>query len=501
MLPCATLTWRCAAVRRSTATARIAPGVYAFSRIERSEQVEYVVALNNSTTDQHVMFPVYLANTDYVAVWPAGDPTVTTNADAEIELHVPALSFVIYKASSALPASDAAPTVTFTKPAAGAQVSGRTELAVNLSTTQLAEVTFAVKVGEGDWQVIGTDTNPPYRVFYDTTGLAAGTALAFRAIANDLNNHLNGASTSAVVARRTDATKGRSTPSSTTTGRLATTAIRTAPTTTTSGACTCGATASIRPSRHSWQQPWPFFGKDELRRVRLGPAERSDQPVNFIVHRGDEKDPPNSPDRNFNPTQTPEIWLKQGDVAIYTSQADAQGFVTIRYHRPDGDYGDYTSNNYNDFWGLHLWTSLGGLTQWTEPKKADGIDAYGAYFIIRKADYPAVLDFSLPLNFIVHRGDVKDPENSPDRAFNPWQTPTIWLQSGDVNVYNQQGGAENFTHACTIAARPATTATIAAPTTTTSGACTPGAIRRTTSSWTSPLKPIAQDTFGVDLPG
>ncbi len=56
-----------------------------------------------------------------------------------------------------------------------------------------------VKVGAGDYELVGVDTNAPYRVFYDTTGLAAGTALTFRAIANDLNDHLNGASLSVVV--------------------------------------------------------------------------------------------------------------------------------------------------------------------------------------------------------------------------------------------------------------------------------------------------------------
>ena len=63
------------------------------------------------------------------------------------------------------------------------------------------------------------------------------------------------------------------------------------------------------------------------------------KPVNFIVHRGDAKDGTEA-DRAFNPAATPEIWLKQDDATIYTSQADAQGYVTIRYHRDDGDYGD-----------------------------------------------------------------------------------------------------------------------------------------------------------------
>ena len=181
---------------------------------------------------------------------------------------------------------------------------------------------------------------------------------------------------------------------------------------------------------------------------------------------------------------------------IYTSQAEAQGFVTIRYHRPDGDYGDYTSANFEDFWGLHLWTSLGGLTGWTEPKRADGIDDYGAYFVINAADYPDVLDFSLPLNFIVHRGNEKDPPDSPDRSFEPSQ------QRDHLAAIGRRGGLQparrgrGLCHRCTTAGRQATTATTPAPTTndfwgmhTWGGAADPG--------WTTPRKPVDQDNFGV----
>ncbi len=197
-------------------------------------------------------------------------------------------------------------------------------------------------------------------------------------------------------------------------------------------------------SQTQWTQPMPFFGEDDYGVWAWVEVGDPTQPINFIVHRGDVKDPPGSPDRSFLVTESPQIWLRQNDVAVYTSQADAQGFVTIRYHRPDGDYGDYTSANFEDFWGLHLWNALGGLTGWSEPKRADGIDDYGAYFILNAADYPGVLDFSLPLNFIVHRGNEKDPVDSPDRSFTPSQDATIWLQSGDVEVYNQRGAAEGF---------------------------------------------------------
>ncbi len=62
--------------------------------------------------------------------------------------------------------------------------------------------------------------------------------------------------------------------------------------------------------------------------------------MGFIVHRGDTKDGTDA-DRFFNPGATPEIWLRQDDATTYTSQAEAQGFVTIHYHRDDGDYGTH----------------------------------------------------------------------------------------------------------------------------------------------------------------
>ena len=67
---------------------------------------------------------------------------------------------------------------------------------------------------------------------------------------------------------------------------------------------------------------------------------RTEPPVNFIVHRGDTKDPDNSPDRSFDPGATPEIWLREGDLTIYTSQAEAQGYATVHYACTDCSGGD-----------------------------------------------------------------------------------------------------------------------------------------------------------------
>ncbi|MGB5552369.1 MAG: pullulanase-type alpha-1,6-glucosidase [Thermoanaerobaculia bacterium] len=195
---------------------------------------------------------------------------------------------------------------------------------------------------------------------------------------------------------------------------------------------------AIDPSEATdWPDPKPFLGEDEYGRFAWIKRGGTDSQVNFIIHKGDAKDGTDA-DRSFDADVTPEIWLRQDDAATYTSQAEAQGFVTVHYHRPDGDYGDPTSSDFNDFWGLHLWGDAidpTELTIWTDPKRPTGPDDYGIFWDI------LIQDASQPVNFIVHRGDEKDP--GPDQSFLPVDEATIWLQSGDETVYPQRGAAEN----------------------------------------------------------
>ena len=187
-----------------------------------------------------------------------------------------------------------------------------------------------------------------------------------------------------------------------------------------------------------WTAPKPFLGEDGYGRfawVKLAPGGGT---VNFIVHRGDVKDG-TSADRSFDASAYPEIWLKGGDGLEYTSQAAARGYATIRYHRPDGDYGDPTSGDFNDFWGLHLWGAAidpSEATQWTSPKRPTGIDGDGAYWNV------LLQDPSQPLNFIIHRGDTKDP--GPDQSVVPEQVPAAWIESGDTEIYVSRAAAKGY---------------------------------------------------------
>ncbi|MEN9933837.1 MAG: hypothetical protein RLZZ387_416 [Chloroflexota bacterium] len=182
-------------------------GIYAFSRIDRDELVEYVVALNNAAAAKQAQVPTFSANTQFTAVYPAGAPALTTGADGALPVSVPGLGLVIYKASAPLAANSAAPAVEITKPSADAIVRGRIEVAASAPADSLVEVTFAVKVGSQPYEVIGTDNNAPYRVFYDVSDIPADTPVVFKAIANDVTDD-SGASYGAIASDSVGVVRG-----------------------------------------------------------------------------------------------------------------------------------------------------------------------------------------------------------------------------------------------------------------------------------------------------
>lgn len=392
-------------------------GIYAFSRIERTEKVEYLIVLNNSEAEDTASMIVGTPNAAFTALYPSGAAGLTSGTDGAVTVTLPGLSMAVYRAESPLPAPAAAPGISISTPAADAEVSGRFEVAAELDTPAYAEVTFAVSVNGGDYEVIGTDDNAPYRVFYDSAALPAATSLTFKAIVRDLSGNLNASKVSVTVGEPEPPAVGTE----------------------------YAVIHYNRPDGNydewglhlwgdieetiEWSAPKPFLGEDEYGRFAWVKLSPNAQNVGFIVHRGDEKDGTTA-DRFFNPLQTPEIWLKAGDPATYTSQAAAQGYATIHYHRPDGVY---------DGWGLHLWgdgLGPGEGTAWDTPKPPTDIDDYGAYWNI------AVTDVTVPLNFIIHNGDNKDP--GPDQSFIPEVDASVWIMSGDETIYGQRGAAQDF---------------------------------------------------------
>nr|WP_260408027.1 pullulanase-type alpha-1,6-glucosidase [Planomonospora venezuelensis] len=410
-------------------------GVYAFSRIDARAQVEYVVAVNNAEQAATVQVPTFSANLGFTRVYGEAAAAVTTGADAKLGVTVPALSAVVYRASAKLAAPATAPAVSIALPGAeirGTAEDGRIPVSATVPGTGFDQVTFAAKVGDGAWRVLGTDDAPntvvpeardgqgggsrTFRVFHDLKGVPAGTKIAYKAVVKDSAGRFASAGAAATVAPEPEPEE----PGAVKRDWLVVHYQR-------SdydgwGLHVWGDVAS--PT--DWGRPLPLTGEDAYGRfawIKLKPGAAN---VGIIAHKGDEKD---GGDRIVNPAKTGEVWLAEGGADTHTSRAAAQGYATVHYNRPDGDY---------DGWGLHLWgdgLADGVPTEWAAPRPPDGADAYGAFWRI------PLKNASAPLNYIIHKGDTKDP--GPDQAFTPALQPDAYVGSGVARIHPTRAAAEN----------------------------------------------------------
>ena len=165
------------------------PGIYAFSRIAAKDQREYVVALNNSTDAQTAEIPTYAGKRSFNLVYGDAVKRVKSGADGSVEITVPPLSTVVYALSGRVPRSKAAPAISLQQPAPAAEDNGRMWVAADVSGSSFYEVTFEARTPGSGWTSIGTDDNAPYSVYHDTSALAAGTGVEYRATALDNGRH------------------------------------------------------------------------------------------------------------------------------------------------------------------------------------------------------------------------------------------------------------------------------------------------------------------------
>ncbi|CAM5612064.1 Alpha-amylase GacZ2 OS=Streptomyces glaucescens OX=1907 GN=gacZ2 PE=4 SV=1 [Streptomyces glaucescens] len=86
------------------------PGVYAFSRTDPRQKVEYVVAVNNAERARSVEVPTYTAGMDFRGVY-GSSARVTSGADKKVSVVVPPLAAVVLKAAGPLTSPAARPSV------------------------------------------------------------------------------------------------------------------------------------------------------------------------------------------------------------------------------------------------------------------------------------------------------------------------------------------------------------------------------------------------------
>jgi len=189
----------------------------------------------------------------------------------------------------------------------------------------------------------------------------------------------------------------------------------------------------------TWTTPLMPTGEDEFGLIWQVPMEEGAEFLNYIVHKGDTKDP--GPDQQMNFADTGcEIWLVEGDATQFPSAEDALGGTApvadvdlteapevgenqaiLHYHRTRGDY---------DGWGLHVWgdTPMVTTVTWTSPLQPAGQDEFGLYWVVD------VNDGAESVNYIVHQGEVKDP--GPDQIL-------VFAKAGR-EIWLVQGSAAQF---------------------------------------------------------
>ena len=166
-----------------------------------------------------------------------------------------------------------------------------------------------------------------------------------------------------------------------------------------------------------WATPKMPTGTDDYGvyfEIKLADATK---PVNFIVHKGDTKD--TDADRNYTPADAYAVWLQSGDAKVYKQLGAAEGLALIHYRRAKGDY---------DGWGLHVWEDAAEPDVTWAPAPARGHGRLRHFWKVRLKPNPA------RLNYIIHKGDTKDP--GPDQALVLAERGyEIWLVQGKDTQY------------------------------------------------------------------
>ncbi|MFE4997902.1 pullulanase-type alpha-1,6-glucosidase [Streptomyces mirabilis] len=383
-------------------------GIYAFSRTG-GNGTEYLVALNNAGEAKTATFATGSADMTFQGIYGTSS-RLTSDADKNVTVTVPAGSAVVLKAARPLGAPAAKPALTLKAPDAGA--TGTVELGADVTGGQLDRVVFAAQVGNGKWRTLGSADHAPYKVTQVIgKDVPAGTALRYKAVVVDSA----GRTASATATSTTGTPPAPEVPTASSRDYAIVHYKRTDGDYTDWRLYAWGDLADGEST--TWPAGHDFIGRDAygaFAYVKLKPGASS---VGFLVIDKDgNKDV--ATDRTIDVTKTGEVWVEQGKEAVQTQRPDYPAQDTtkavLHYHRADGDYTG---------WGLHVWTGAATPTDWSKPLEPVRTDAYGAVFEVPLAAG------ATSLSYILHKGDEKDlpTDQSLDLTANGHE---VWLVNG-----------------------------------------------------------------------
>jgi glycosidase len=378
------------------------PGIYAFSRVDRQQQREYLVAVNNSESSQTAAVPTYMSRTWFLRLYGDGEPRLESGSDKRLSVTVPPLSAVVYEATRRIERSPSAPVITLKELGT---LRDRAEIGANVGGDGFAEVTFFARTGHGGFKPIGTDDNAPYRVFHDVADVAPGTTVQYKAVVVDNAGHERTSNTRSAAVEPPAIALEAPAEGGHVRGEVEVRAVATPD----------HPNYVVTFYRSVDDGAWTAIGTDDSSPVYTAFDDTTGLADDTVVRY--------KAVLQYAPGRTVESATRS-----VTVSATPVATATVHYRRPAGDYAD---------WGLHLWGDAiadGVATEWGAPRQREtDLDDFGAVYKI------PLKDDTKPVNFIMHRpgGDVVPDTREPggDRSFVPIDHPEIWLLQGDPKVY------------------------------------------------------------------
>jgi alpha-amylase len=333
---------------------------------------------------------------------------VRTDSGKRLQVTVPALSTIVYKADRKLHRSHRAPRLSLTTPV---EARDRLEVRADVAGDSFYEVTFKAKVGWGRWKSIGTDDTAPYRVFQDVADYKPGTRIKYKAVVLDNAGHTRKSRTASSRVAAPSITLEAPTDASRVRGEVEVRAV-TVP-------------------EHPWYSVQFQRSLDGGATWTNVGAPDTSSPV--YTHFDDTSSLPDGAVVHYRAVLH---YDKRGSRTV-TSAARSVRVVQARVTTAVIHY-DRTDDAYDE-WGLHLFSADPGALAdgeatpaWETPTPFEGRDGYGAFHTIR------IADDTKRVGFVVHRrppGDVNVKDTDADRFFVPLNSPEIWLKQGDPTVY------------------------------------------------------------------
>jgi glycosidase len=379
-----------------------AAGIYAFSRLDRGERREFVVAVNNAETAQTAAIPTYMSRTRFDLVYGSGAARVRSDRDKRLSVSVGPLSAVVYRAQERLERSHRAPGISLREP--GGALRDRAEIRADVEGDGFNEVSFYARAGNGGWTPIGTDDNAPYRVFHDVADFAPGTRIAYKAVVGDRSSAVRTGTVAAPAIALEAPGDGANVR-----GKVEVRAVATPE----------KASYAVTFYRSLGGGPWTAIGTDDSSPVYTAFDDTTGLPNGSVVAY--------KAVLTYAPGRTAESAPRSVTVV-----SEPVTTAIVHYRRPAGDYDD---------WGLHLWgdavdPAVLATVAWDKPFQRTGTDAFGAVYAI------PLVDDTKAVNFIMHRpsGDSVPDTREPggDRSFVPLDHREIWLVQGNPAVYFSQ---------------------------------------------------------------